>query len=76
MSSPMRAKPSSLLNSVKSDPGRAEQLCQQFNVINASGHSVYSSTGLGQVASSQELTTSDAEILITYVVGLHCPNVT
>lgn len=73
---PTQANPSGLLDAVKNDPGMATQLCQQFNAINADGHSVYSSTGLGQVASSQGITTSDAEILVTYVVGLYCPDVT
>ena len=73
---PTQASPSGLLNTVKSNPGMAEALCQQFNTINAAGHSVYSSTGLEQVATSQGITTSESEILITYVVGLYCPDVT
>lgn len=73
---PTQASPSGLLDAVKRNPGMAEALCQEFNTINAGGHSVYSATGLEQVASSQGITTSDAEILITYVVGLHCPDVT
>ena len=73
---PMQANPSSLINAVQSNPAMAGQLCQQFNAINADGHSIYSSTGLQQVASSQGITTGDAEILITYVVGLYCPDVT
>ena len=73
---PMQANPSGLLDSVKNDPARARQMCQQFKAINANGYSVYSSTGLQQVASSQGITTSDAEILSTYVVGLYCPDVT
>lgn len=73
---PTQASPSGLLNAVKSDPAMAETLCEQFNAINASGHSVYSPTVLEQVAASQEITTSDSEILITYVVGLYCPDVT
>lgn len=73
---PTQASPSGLLNAVKSNPGMAEALCQQLNTINAGGHSAYSSTSLGQVAASQGITTSDAEILVTYVVGLYCPGVT
>lgn len=75
MLSPSQASSSNLLNTVKNNPGMAETLCQQFSTINADGHSVYSSTGLNQVASSQGTTTGDAEILITYVVGLYCPGV-
>lgn len=73
---PLQASPSSLLDAVKSDPDMAEALCQEFNTINDGGDSVYSATGLGQVATSQGITTSDAEILVTYVVGLYCPAVT
>lgn len=73
---PTQASPSGLLNAVKNNPGMAEALCQEFNTINAGGYSVYSATGLGQVAASQGITTSDSEILITYVVGLYCPDVT
>ncbi|WP_074457043.1 hypothetical protein [Candidatus Synechococcus spongiarum] len=73
---PTQASPPGLLNTVKSNPGMAEALCQQFNAINAAGHSVYSSTGLEQVAASQGITTGESEILITYVVGLYCPVVT
>ena len=71
-----QASPSSLLNVVKSNPAMAEALCQDFNAINTAGDSVYSTTGLEQVATSQGITTSDAEILVTYVVGLYCPGVT
>ena len=70
-----QAGPSDFLKAVKSNPGMAKALCRQFNAINADGHSVYSSTGLEQVASSQGISTGDAEILATYVVGLYCPSV-
>ncbi|WP_420835484.1 hypothetical protein [Candidatus Synechococcus spongiarum] len=73
---PTQASASGLLDAVKNNPGEAEALCQEFNAINATGDSVYSATGLEQVSSGQGLTTSDAEILITYVVGLYCPDVT
>ena len=72
---PMSANPSGLLNSVKNNTGMAEQLCQEFDPINAAGHSVYSPEVLERVASRRGISTSDAEILITYVVGLHCPHV-
>lgn len=73
---PTQASPSGLLNAVKRNPDMAEALCQEFHTINAGGDSVYSATGLEQVATSQGITTSDAEILVTYVVGLYCPAVT
>ena len=73
---PTEANPSALLDTVKSNPAKAETLCQQLKTINAGGLSVYSSTGLGQVAASQGITTADAEIFVTYVVGLYCPDVT
>ena len=73
---PTQANPSDLLNTVKGNPAMAQELCQEFNAINAAGNSIYSSTSLAQVAASEGITTSDAEILITYVVGLYCPGLT
>lgn len=73
---PTRANPSDLLHDAKNNPDTAEQLCQKFKAINGSGDSVYSSRGLQQVASSRKITTGDAEILVTYVVGIYCPDVT
>ena len=72
---PTEANPSALLDAVKSNPAMAEKLCQEFETINAGGDSVYSSTGLEKVAASQGITTADAEIFVTYVVGLYCPDV-
>jgi len=73
---PARANPSDLLDTVKNNPAMVEQLCQQFEDINGNGDSVYSSAGLEQVAASQGIRTSDAEILAIYVAGLSCPGVT
>ena len=43
--------------------------------MNANGKSAYSKTSVNEVAHSQNLTFQDAEILVTYVVGMHCPDV-
>lgn len=72
---PARANPSDLLNTVKNNPAMGKQLCQQFKDINGNGHSVYSSAGLEQVAASQGISIGDAEIFVTYAVGLYCSGV-
>ena len=72
---PTQAKPSPILRSVKNNPDRALQLCQQFKAANASGQSVYSEEHLEKVASQEGITSSDSELLITYVMGLYCPEV-
>ncbi len=66
---------SALLESVKQNPQLAKQLCAQFKQLNAEGRSATSPQSLAQVASSQGLSTMDAEVLTTYVIGLYCPDV-
>jgi len=66
---------SALLESVKQNPQLARQLCAQFKQLNAEGRSATSPQSLAQVASSQGLSTMDAEVLTTYVIGLYCPDV-
>jgi len=66
---------SALLESVKQNPQLAKQLCAQFKQLNADGRSATSPQSLDQVASSQGLSTMDAEVLTTYVIGLYCPDV-
>ena len=50
-------------------------MCRSFRQMNADGKSAYSKKATRKVAESQNLTFQDAEILVTYVVGMHCPNV-
>ena len=69
------AAQSTLLESVKRNPGEAKALCRQFKALNAKGESALSGQAIGQLASQRNLSTTDAEILATYVIGLHCPDV-
>ena len=66
---------SSLLDSVKQNPQRARALCTELKALNGQGLSYTSPQAISQVAASQGLSSTDAEILSTYVVGLHCPDV-
>jgi 7-keto-8-aminopelargonate synthetase-like enzyme len=66
---------SQLLESVKQNPARAKALCSQFQGFNAQGFSATSPTAVGQIASQQNLSPMDSEVLITYVIGLYCPDV-
>jgi hypothetical protein len=59
---PARAA-SALLDSVKQNPGLA------------SGQSATSPQAIASVARTQGLSPVDAEVLATYVIGLHCPDV-
>ena len=71
---PARAA-SNLLESVKQNPGLAKSLCAQFKQLNASGQSATSPQAIASVARNQGLSPVDAEVLATYVIGLHCPDV-
>lgn len=64
-----------MLDTVKQNPALARSLCEQFKQLNASGQSATSKESIAQVAASQGLSTLDAEVLITYVIGLHCSDV-
>ena len=50
-------------------------MCRQFKDLNSKGKSAYSKKTTKQVAAAQKLTQEDAEVLVTYVVGMHCPDV-
>jgi len=69
------ASASALLESVKENPAVAQQMCEQFRAYNAQGTSATSPEVISAVASSRDLNAVDAEVLITYVIGLHCPKV-
>ena len=72
---PALAQQSSLLESVKQNPQRAKALCDQLRQFNAQGVSFTSSQVTGAVAAQQNLSPSDAEVMITYVAGFYCPDV-
>ena len=69
------AADSDLLNSVKRNPEKAKTMCRSFRKMNENGKSAYSKKATRQVAKQQNLNFQDAEILVTYVVGMYCPDV-
>ena len=68
---------SELLDSIKRDPAEAKAMCRQFRTSKATNKSFdpYSRKTTLEVARKRQLSANDAEILITYVVGMHCPDV-
>ena len=66
---------SSLLESVKRNPNEAKALCTSFRSLNSQGVSATSPGSIQRLASERGLSTTDAEILATYVIGLHCSDV-
>lgn len=72
---PAATAASALLDSVKQNPELARRLCADFRQMNAQGKSATSQESIARVAAGQGLSPMDAEILATYVIGLHCPDV-
>ncbi|TVS02519.1 MAG: hypothetical protein EA413_12185 [Cyanobium sp. PLM2.Bin73] len=66
---------SSLLESVRRDPARAKALCNQLREMNTQGISYTSKQATRTIAAQEGLSVMDAEVLTTYVVGMHCPDV-
>tara|TARA_Y100001968_G_C19427202_1_gene755026 strand:- start:2418 stop:2684 length:267 start_codon:yes stop_codon:yes gene_type:complete len=66
---------SSLLDNVKRNPSEALALCSTFKSLNSKGISASSGTSINSIAQKRNLKKIDAEILSTYVRGLHCPDV-
>jgi len=64
-----------MLDTVKQNPALARSLCEQFKQLNTSGQSATSKEAIAKLAAIQGLSTLDAEVLTTYVIGLHCPDV-
>ena len=73
--SPASEAQSSLLESVKRNPGEAKALCQEFMSINAQGESALSGQSIAKIAGTRNLNRTEAEIVATYVIGLNCPDV-
>ena len=71
----VRATESDLLNSVKRNPEKAKAMCRSFQQMNENGKSAYSKKTTLKVANSEGLSYQDAEILVTYVVGMYCSDV-
>ncbi len=72
---PQARAQSALLESVKQNPALAKSLCQQFRQLNAQGISATSPGAIANLASTRGLSPVDAEVLATYVIGLHCSTV-
>ena len=70
-----RAADSDLLNGVKRNPQEARAMCRSFRSLNESGRSAYGKDTTREVAKARQISRPDAEVLITYVVGIHCPEV-
>ena len=66
---------SNLLNSVKNNPKEAISLCDRFRSFNSRGISAHSDEVKSEISAKKNLNKVDAEILSTYVIGLHCPEV-
>ena len=69
------AADSDLLNGVKSNPQEAKAMCKSFREQNDRGTSAYDRANTREVSKSRQISKPDAEVLITYVVGIHCPDV-
>ena len=66
---------SDLLKDVKRNPQQAKSMCRDFKTLNEKGQWAYSKKSIRSIAKSRNLSDDDAEVLVTYVVGMHCPNV-
>ena len=66
---------SALLDRVKQNPKVAAAICAELRSLNAQGIVSTSPQAVNRIAAMQGLNATDAEILTTYVVGLHCPDV-
>jgi hypothetical protein len=66
---------SDLLNEVKRNPQQAKSMCRGFKELNENRKSAHSKKSIRTIAKSRKLSNEDAEVLVTYVVGMHCPNV-
>ena len=72
---PVSAAESKLLETVKGNPQEAKALCNKFRKMNTKGKSAYNKKTTKTLANSRQLSITDAEVLVTYVVGMHCPDV-
>jgi hypothetical protein len=73
--SPVAGAESKLLETVKRNPAEARALCKKFQKMNSSGKSAYSKKSTKRLATSRNLSMIDAEVFVTYVVGMYCPDV-
>jgi hypothetical protein len=66
---------SALLDRVKQNPKVAVEICAELRSLNAQGITSTTPQAVKRIAAMQGLNVTDAEILTTYVIGLHCPDV-
>ena len=66
---------SQLLENVKKNPEEAIALCKQFRDLNSKGISSGSKEVIEEISREKKLSTTDAEILSIYVIGMHCPGI-
>ena len=66
---------SSLMESVKNNPGDAMKICNKFKEFNSKGISASSDKAIEFVSKTKKLSSINAEILTIYVIGLYCPQV-
>ena len=66
---------STLLESVKKNPGEAKNICNKFREFNSKGKSASSDEAIEYVSNKKKLTPVNAEIFSIYVIGLHCPDI-
>ena len=67
--------PSTLLEGVKRNPEEAREMCNSFQTMNAAGKSALTPESIQALAKQRGLSYEDAEIVGTYVIGLHCQDV-
>ncbi len=75
MALPAQSQQSPLLDAVKQNPARGQALCKQLRQLNAEGVSFTAGRVTAMVSAQQGLSSADSEVLLTYVVGLYCPDV-
>ena len=66
---------SALLDRVKQNPKVAVEICAELRSLNAQGITSTTPQAINRIGAMQGLNATDAEILSTYVIGLHCPDV-
>ena len=66
---------STLLDNVKRNPEEAIALCEQFRSLNNEGIPAGSKEAIMKVSRQRNISQIEAEILMTYVIGINCPDV-
>ena len=63
-----------LLENFKNNSQQAKELCLTLLILEEEGQSAYSIETTALIAKNKNLSTSEAEILITYVYEMQCKN--